>query len=148
MSDNGFLNDDLLADEDENPREPDRGEALPQPVEAPFTPNIDLAVFRAEVAALADIGAEALLKGLILEAREIARGCANIIANPDYAGHHADTMRLFEAAAGMGVRLAETVAKLQAPPPKKEHHQLIRVEKIEIAPPGRGEGVLAVAKNE
>ncbi len=116
------------------------------PAEPPFTPNIDLAVFQAEVAALADVGVEALLKGLILEAREIARGSANIIANPQYGPYHADTMRLFESAAGMGVRLAETVAKLQAQPPKNEHHQLIRIEKIVI--PGGGEGEGPPAKNE
>ncbi|MBI1330869.1 MAG: hypothetical protein GC166_13315 [Alphaproteobacteria bacterium] len=115
----------------------------PEPV---VIPNIDLTAFRTEVDVLADVEIEAVLKALLVEAREIARGSASILATPAYGTQHTQCLRNFESATDMGIRIAETIGRLRGAL-SDEKRQVIRVERVDLARP-EGEGAPAIPENE
>lgn len=123
-----------------------KSEAPPRPV------NISLPVARAEWALLADTEPEALLKGLMLECRELVRGTANVLSTPDCEHLHDESFRFLQGAAETAVKLADSIARLRQGPVSEERCQRIVVERIDRGvarpPQHRGEGVPGLAKNE
>ncbi len=121
-------------------------EAPPRPV------NISLPVARAEWAILAETEPEALLKGLLLECRELVRGTANVLSTPESAHLHDESFRFLQGAAETAVKLANSIARLRQGPVSEERCQRIVVERIDrgVARPQqhRGEGAPGPAKNE
>ncbi len=139
--------DAALDDSDLDDSEPDEPEAVPVP-ELPPPPNIDLTVFKAELAALADVEIEALLKGFILESREIVRGTASLVSDPRYAGAGPDLMRCFNVAADTAIRVAETIGKLRGVSMTTEERLNRYVVERIAAPAGVRGGSAQNPKNE
>lgn len=121
-----------------------------EPPDAPKAPpaNLDLATVRAELALLADTEPEALLKGLMLECRELARGTANIICDPQFDVLRDDYFRTLKGAAEISAQLGDVIARLRQGPAVEERRQRIIVERVERKPVAAGEGVPALAQNE
>lgn len=137
---------------------PDARPAEPQAAEqsacrpSPDTPppvNVNLDVVRAELQLLAQTDPESLLKGFLLECRELVRGTANVICNPDYASFHDDYFRTLKGAGELSVQLAEAIARLRPGGRVEERFQRIVVERVErsLSAPG-GEGGAGLPKNE
>lgn len=121
------------------------------PAKVPPPANIDPDVVRSEFLFLAGTEPETLLKGLMLECRELVRGSANVICNPQYPELHDDYFGMLKGAVALSAQLAEAVAKLRQGGAVEERCQRIIVERIERVPalpaPG-GEGGTRLLKNE
>lgn len=133
-------------------REPVPAEsAVPAKVPAKIPPpaNIDPEIVRAEFLFLAGTEPETLLKGLMLECRELVRGSANVICNSQYPELHDNYFGMLKGAVALSAQLAEAVARLRQGGAVEERCQRIVVERIERSlPPPRGEGGAGLLKNE
>lgn len=129
--------------EDAGHREPVPAERS-EPANAPPPVNIDPDAVRAEFLFLAGTEPETLLKGLMLECRELVRGTANVICNPQYDSLHGDYFHMLKGTVELSARLGEAIARLRQDGAVEERCQRIIVERIERVPalpaPG-GEGV-------
>lgn len=120
-----------------------------EPAKVPPPANIDPDVVRAEFLFLAETEPETLLKGLMLECREIARGTANVICSPQYPELHDDYFATLKGAVELCAQLAEAVARLRPGGTIEERCQRIVVERIERSLPApRGEGGARLPENE
>ena len=127
--------------------EEDEAAVPAMPAEAPQA-DIDLDVFRAEMAFLAGTEPEAFLKGLMLECRELVRGSAAIISNPQFSHYHDDHFRVFQGAAQICSQLTDAIVKLRQGPEAEERRQRIIVERVERRTAQPGEGAARLPENE
>ncbi len=115
----------------------------PQPRRA-----IDPDVVRAELMLLSETEPEMLLRGLLLECREMVRGTAAIVADPAYYGCHDDYFHRLRGAAEVGTKLADSIVRLRGGTQLDERRQRIVVERVErvSSPTAPGEGGRASAE--
>jgi len=142
--------DDEAGGQETQPKDDDAPEKAPAP---PAPPNIDLAMFAREVEFLAATEPAAILKGLMLECRELVRGVSNRMADPAYARIHSDMFEYMRGSVRLAVELADSLSKLNGRAPAEERLQRIVVERIDrtaTAPllPPQGEGGGANPKND
>lgn len=130
---------------------PEAVHAQPVPADIPPPVNVDLDVVRAEFQLLAETAPEVLIKGLMLECRELVRGTANVICDPKYLKLQDDYFHMLKGTVELSAQLAEAIARLRQGGAVEERCQRIIVERIErgpaLAAPG-GEGGIGLLKNE
>ena len=132
--------------------------AQPEPQVLPPLRPIDPEALRAERALLAETEPEDLIKGMMLECREVVRGTAAVISDPAWYAVHDDYFHRLRGAAEIGTKLADSIVRLRSGANAEERLQRIVVERIERAPARareverralpQGEGVGLHAKNE
>jgi hypothetical protein len=134
---------------------PDPGAPPPvkRPPDVPAPVNVNFDTVKAEWALLANVEPELLLKGMLLECRELVRGTANLLCDPELYDMHENQFRFMQGAAQTSVAIADSIARLRQPPAGEERRQRLVIERIDRGfarlPPGYGEGgATHLPKNE